>query len=133
MPSSSDNGATATAMAAVAEAAAQQAADEAHRARCAVIFEHDPRGSVQNMQSFASCVEFVHPVSGPTTLADKVLFSSLGTVVLVCIIVGAIKMCRSEGVEMLSILFGAFAGCIVGAVIAGVIFCFAALGQYLLS
>ena len=135
--SSGDGGAAATAMAAAAAVMAQQAADEAHRARCQVVLDHDPRGSVQDMQAFGSCVAFVYPESGPATRGDKILYGSAGLVFAICIIVGAVWMGRLHdddlGDMVIGGLIGALFGAIAGGCIAALVLGAAALVQFLLS
>jgi hypothetical protein len=120
-------------MAAAAAAAAAEAERQAHLARCQVVLSQDPRGSVDNMQTFASCVEFVHPQSGPATVGDKILWGSIGAVILICMIVGVVKMCWENGSDIAAVLAGVFLGALVGVLLSGLIYGAVALTQFLLS
>lgn len=109
-------------------AQAQQAANEAHRERCKIeIREYDAQtASVGQMQSYASCVEFVYPTY---TAEDAIAWKFVVAALLLCTIVGAVIGAVRDSLGVLyGFLMGAVAGFLVFlagfGIVAGVLFLF---------
>lgn len=100
-----------TAQSQAAAAQAQQAADDAHRERCKIeLASFKPQGaSTVQMQSYASCVNFVYPK--PSTPGEEVATTILVALLLLGFFIGAVVgFIRAYDDKIISAVFGGFFG-----------------------